>query len=207
VSMWRVTTIIGGPYVQGGGIQQFYFDQAGGTAAQAQTAVKNFWNAFISSIGSGTTFAVNAAIESVSEPTGDILSVTAGTAGTTSCTGGTTVLPMQVQGLLQLRSGVYLDGREVRGRVNIPALISTANAGGVPTSSIQTTIAGAGAALIADSVSTVGIYRRERLARTQVGTKGSPGYLSEQTHRDGVFEPASSATASTKWATLRTRRD
>jgi len=207
MDMWRVTTIIGGPYVQGGGIQQFLFDLAGGSAAQACTAVKTFWSAFASSVGSGTTFATNAAVEQVDAVDGRIILVTNTTAGTTTGTGGTEVLPMSSQGLLQLRSGVYDDRREIRGRVNIPAMLEAGNSAGQPTSATQTAIASAGAALIADANSVLVVWRRPRLARLELGSPGQPGYRAPLAAREGTFAPAVTATAATKWATLRSRRD
>ena len=206
-TMYRVTTIIGGPYVQGGGIQQFYFDLAGGTHVQAQTAVKTFWAAFAASVGSGTTFATNAAVEVILDTDGSIQGVSTGTAGTTTGTGGTEVLPMATQGLCQWRTGVFSGGREIRGRTNIPAMLESGSSAGVPTSATQTAIATAGAALIADANSTLVVYRRERPARPQVGNPGDPWYLPAQTHRDGEFAAAATCTASTKWAVLRGRRD
>jgi hypothetical protein len=206
-TMYRVTTIMGGPYVQGGGIQQFYFDLAGGTAAQACTAAKTFWSAFAASVGSATTFATNAAVEVIQDTDGAIVGVSTTTAGTTTGTGGTEVLPMATQGLVQWRTGVYSDGREIRGRTNIPAMLEAGSSAGVPTSATQTAIAAAGAALIADANSSLVVYRRPRLARPQVGNPGDPWYLPAQTARDGEFAAVSTATASTKWAILRGRRD
>jgi len=205
--MYRVTTLIGGAYVQGGGITQQYFDATGGTAAQAQTAVKNFWAQFASSVGSGTTFATNSAVETIDEVSGQITSVTSGTAGTTTGTGGTEVLPMATQGLLQLRTGVFSDGREIRGRIFIPAMLEGGSSAGVPTSSTQSAIAAAGAALIADANSVLVVYRRPRVATVALGNPGQVGYRPAKTERDGEFAVVTSAPAATKWAILRGRRD
>jgi hypothetical protein len=205
--MWRTTTIIGGPYVQGGGIQQFYFSILVGTPALVNTATKAFWASFAASVGSGTTFATNSGVEQLEATDGHIIAVLATTAGSTTGTGGTEVLPMASQGLLQLRTGDYQDGREIRGRVNIPAMLEAGNSAGAPTSATQTAIASAGSTLMGDANSELVVWRRPRLARPQVGNPGDPWYLPAQTARDGQYAVVTATTASTKWAQLRSRRD
>jgi hypothetical protein len=207
VGMYRVTTLIGGPYVQGGGIAQHYFDDLGGSVNGAITAVGNFWTAVLSLVGSGTTFAVQGTVEQVRVTDGAITAVLSGTATTKTGTGGTTLLPLATQVVAQWRTGVYSDGREIRGRTFIPALITTVGTTGVPTSGTQTTVAAAGAALIADANCELVVYRRERLASDALGSPGMPGYRSAKTHRDGISAVAATCSSPNKYAVLRSRRD
>src|SRR5262245_15082032 len=120
--MYRVTTLIGGPYVSGGGVNELYFLAAGGTEAQAATSVKAFMDGLKNIVLSGTTFEVLPVVEHVTDVTGLVHTAVAVTGATyTSANAGTIITPA-TQGLIQMRTGTYRDGREIRGRFFIPAL-------------------------------------------------------------------------------------
>lgn len=206
-NLWRVTTLWAGTYVVGGGINQLYFAKAGGTAQQAATAVKTFWTAMAGYAVSGTTAEVQNSVEELNEPDGEILGLTAVTGGTTTFTGGSANISPATQGLVRLRTGVYDDGREIRGRIFLPAMMQSLGPTGFPASSLISGVGTAVAALIADTNSTLSVYRRYRKYRPQVGVKGEPWYLPEQQPRDGISAAVATGDLWSKWATLRSRRD
>jgi hypothetical protein len=92
-------------------------------------------------------------------------------------------LPQAVQGLLHLRTGVYIGGREVRGRINIPGCSEGDSTAGIPTAVALGNYNTAAANLL--SGAGFGVWSR--------------------TH--GVLEDVISIAAGTKWAVLRSRRD
>lgn len=202
----RVTTVIAGPYVQGGGIATHYFDTLG-TPAQVITAVRGFWFAMCAFVGTGTTFTVQGLIANLDESTGQLSGSETATGGTETGTGGTDVLPMHVQGVAQFRTGVVLDGREIRGRTFIPAPIETANTAAIPTAAYVAQLNTAADQIINDVNTGFGVWRRPRVARPQVGSPGDRWFLRAQAARSGTFEVASAGDGSTKWGTLRSRRD
>jgi Flp pilus assembly protein TadG len=205
--MYRVTTKFTGPQINGGGIQQFYFDLGGGTAVQAAAAVKTFWAGFSGFLQTGNSIEVQAGVEQVVDTDGRIILIYATTGQTTATTGGSEPLSPATQGLIQWRTGVYSDSREIRGRTFIPAMMESLNTSGAPASSLVTAVNTLAAALIADANSILVTYRRERLARPQVGVPGDPWFLRQQAHRDGEFAPVTTGALWSKWATLRSRRD
>lgn len=203
----RVTTIFGGPYVSGGGIQQFYFLDSGGTTAAACAAVKAFWANFVPYLGSGTTVNTVGQVELIQDTDGELVGTAGVTAATVTGSGGTEVLPMASQGLIQWRTGVFSDGREIRGRTFLPAMVETSNTGGVPSGTFAGIAPTYSAALISDSASVLAIWRRPRLERAALGIPGQPGYRPAHSARDGESAPVSSSALSAKWAQLRSRRD
>jgi hypothetical protein len=204
-SLRRVDTIITG--VTGGGIQQFYFTEAGGTAAACTQAVRDFWDACKAQISSGITFAVQSSVPRVEDTNGNIVAIDSGTAYSVTGTGGTALAPLATQGLLRLRTGVYEDGREIRGRVFIPGVPTNAVASGAPHPDYLTVLNTAGAALVSAILHELVVYRRERQAADALGTPGVPGYRPAHDHRDGTHALVTTTSAWTKFATLRSRRD
>jgi hypothetical protein len=205
--MYRVTTLFSGTYVAGGGIQQFHFIEGGGTALQALAAAKAFWAACSGFLVAGTIGITQGTVETVDELTGQVTAVTAGTNGTTSFTGGSEAMAPQVQGLVQWRSGIFADGREIRGRTFLPAMMESLNTLGAPAESLVTAVGVAAAALIADANSGLCVWRRPRVERPQVGVPGDRWYLPAQSARVGTHAVVSSGAMWSKWATLRSRRD
>lgn len=205
--MYRVRILLGGPYVVGGGVQELYGDVGGGSPTQFQTAVKTFYDGMKNVVLSGTTFTVEAPIEQVDAENGDIVSAHPGTGATYTSANAGTAQPPHVQGLIQWRTGTFSDGREIRGRQFIPALGTGHVTSGAPSAACITAVETLTAALIAAANSDLVVWRRPRKFRPQVGSKGDPWYLPEQSQRDGEFAPVTSGSMWTKFAVLRSRRD
>lgn len=205
--MYRVTVQFSGTGVAGGGVSQWYYDLAGGTAAQAVTTTRNFWSALLAYMGSGLNITTLSDVEQVDPKDAQIIVTVPGSGGTSVASGAGDTCPMATQGLVQWRTGAYSDGREIRGRTFLPSPLETHNTAGVPASAYTTAVNTAAAAVIADTNSTFVIWRRPRKARPQVGNPGDPWYLPAQAARDGEWAPATLGNTWSKWATLRSRRD
>lgn len=160
--MYRVRTtfsgVTGSPW-----LSTMFFDEAGGSAANAVTAVGAFWGAVDNLIDSSVSWTTLADVESVDATSGHVTAVTATTPQFGAGGGGTSGIPIVAQGLVRWRTGVYLNGREVRGRTFIPGLGTPSNSDGTLTPGSATTIGTASAALIADIASILVVWSRANL--------------------------------------------
>jgi hypothetical protein len=157
------------------------------TAAQAAvTAIGAFWNSVDAVRSSGSVWTTDPVVTVFDDSNGQ----TTGTHTTTPVTGtgdvGGDPMPLQDQLVVHLRTGTYVAGREIRGRIFIPALTENANTtGGVPLAATITTVLNAATTLNAvSSPCAIGVY--------------SP------THNSGFLVQA--VTVPTKWFVLRSRR-
>lgn len=157
MALYKIKTLwSGGP--GGAGVSTMWFDAAGGTAAQCNSAVGTFWNAVRLVQSSTLTFTTDSIVFTVDEATGAVIGSSPVTPVTASGSAATDVLPWATQGLIQWRTGQYINGREIRGRTFIPGMLESNNASGLPMSSVQTTVNAAAAALIADANSDFQVY-------------------------------------------------
>lgn len=182
--MYRVRTLftggIGAPY-----LNTLYFDDTGGlTAANANADVGTFWNAVKSVIQNTYTFATQPQVDHIDPATGHITSSVAVTPVTATCTGSSDQLPPANNGLVQIHTGNYPAGREVRGRIFIPGPGEISSTNGVPTAAYISTVGTAAAALQASVISDLIVWSK----------------------KNGVFETASSTAVWATWAVLRSRR-
>lgn len=182
--MWRVRTTIsglqGGPY-----LNTMYYNVVGGlTAANAHACTATFWNAIKGSIVAGASIVIEGEVASIDILTGNVTSITPVTPTTVASTSGGDALPWVSQGLIRLRTGTYVNGREVRGRWFIPGAVETNNDVGRPNSTYVTLLNNAVAAVIADATTDLMVYSKK--------------------NRDAV--PVVSGSAWGEWASLRSRR-
>lgn len=198
--MYRVTTTFSGTWVIGGGITRTYFDVGGGTAQQAATAMTTFWTAVRQVIATDLTIAVIGAVETMNDATGAITSVTAVTGSSQLGLDDSVKLPPQTQGIIQLRTGDYVDGREVRGRIYLPAMGISSWSSGNYASGRRTTVEAGMAALLVDANSQLVVWQRPREAG--VNAAGEP-----VSQRDGTSWAVTSMVLAAKTASLRSRRD
>ena len=170
----------------GPGVMTFYFDAAGGSSAAAAAAVHTFLNDIRSRVDDFGSMQIETDVANIDVATGQITSLDAVTQDVVTGADGGEHLPGATQGLLQLRSGVYVSGRELRGRLFLPAPTEGMNtAAGIPDAIYQGQMAAAGNALVTDGGSLWVIYSRTHAAIT----------------------PVALTTCWNKWAVLRTRRD
>jgi len=184
--MLRVTTLLTGVSVAGGGMNVLHFEGSGaGNAESCRTAAVNFWNA-IGVLGNATNSAATQGdVEEVDPTSGNITDVFPGATVVKVFQNSGEVLPQSLQALVRVRTGIYVGGREVRGRIFIPGLSEAQSATGNVLDSTRTAIQTACNALIGSAPTRLGVYSR--------------------THH--VFHPAANITVWDKFAVLRGRRD
>lgn len=203
----RVTTLLSGGWVAGGGVVTHHFIAGSTTGAQATSAVFNFWNYNPGIFVSGTKFSVQAEVEQIDDATGDLLGVLSGTASSVTASGAGEGGPPATQGLIRWRTGVVEDSREIRGRTFLPAVPVSQIDDGRPIAgyiSAATTMAGL---LVSDASTTLAVWRRPRPFRPQVGVKGDRWYLPQQLERAGSSAAVVTYSLWDSFAVLRSRRD
>lgn len=169
VEMYRVKTeftgLAGAPY-----LSQMYFQSALGSAQGAVDSVGDFWGAIDSQCVPDLIWNTIADVEIVESTTGQLV----GTSQTTPANGqggaGGEPLPFAVQGLVRWRTGVYVGGREIRGKTFIPGLSEAASVLGQMGSTPQGVIDGAITAMLSDAGSALCIFSRKNLTEVLVSS-------------------------------------
>jgi len=182
-SLYRVrTAITGGP--GGAELSTMFFDASTGTAQNAADAVRAFWNDCKNFILPAYTFAVESAVYTIDSTTG--LATAATGTSTASVTGAdaSDALPPATQGLVRWGTGVFVSGRELKGKTFIPGASEAYNTTGSPTAAYLTGINTAATNLSSAGPITFGVYSRAH----------------------HTFHEATSGSTWTKWAILRSRR-
>lgn len=180
--MLRVRTSIsaafGGPQ-----LSTHYFPGTGSSdAATAAAAVRAFWDALKGKIGTAWSLDVQNDVVELDPATGQPTAVHNTETALVTGTGTGDALPYATQGLVQWRTGVYVGGREIRGRTFIPGPLEADNAVGFPLTAYTS------------------------LLTTAAGNLASAGLaVYSYTHRQ--FADVSSGVGWTNWASLRSRRD
>lgn len=157
--MYRVRTVFNG--VQGSPwLSTMFFASETFTAADAVTAVGQFWTSIQTLQGNDITWATEGDVETVDAATGQTTAVESTTPQTGAGSAATPLISIASQGLVRWRSGFYIAGREVRGRTFIPGLTSTAVDDGSVAAGTRTDIQTAADALIADANSSLVVWSR-----------------------------------------------
>lgn len=184
VVMYRVKTEFTGlPGMPG--LNQLYFSAATGTASAASDAAGDFWGAVDAQMSSLLQWNVLTDVEAVDSATGQIVGVSQGTnrSGVGDLSGD--FLPTATQGLVRLRTGVYVNGREVRGKIFIPGLTEGAATAGQMGSAVEATLQTAVNSLMSVANTELLVFSRANLRA----------------------EPVVSASVWNQFAVLRSRRD
>lgn len=183
--MLRVQTIFtgvaGSPYYN-----SLYFQ--GGSLVDAQSVhdrVADFWLALGSVLSQDLSAQVQGDVEALDPNTGQVVGVFGITPRVIIGGDSGQPLPFFTQGLVQLRTGVWVNGREIRGRMFIPSPTENAQTTGQPSGAYRNTIQDELDDLIGGTPTQLGVYSR--------------------THRQ--LEYVSAATTWTQWGSLRSRRD
>lgn len=183
--MIRARVMWGGPVVTGGGISTLYSTNDVGDAQDFIDGIEQFLNGIADRLNNNLTMQCENTVDEVDIATGDIISQTAVSAALIIGTDATEALPIATQGLVQARTGVFLGGREIRGRIFVPAFTETASSGGTPSSACKTDVNTQAGNFAADAAANWCVYSRTHHAAAGV----------------------TSATMWSQWAVLRSRRD
>jgi hypothetical protein len=155
-------------------LSTLYF--AGNTQTEANsaiTATKAFLDALKVWQDSNMAFATEAEVPEINTTTGATIQVFNTTVQTGVGSVGGTMLPTAAQALIRWRTGVFVSGREIRGRTFVPGLTQTANNGdGVVNGGTITAFSTAAANLIAAAGADFGVWSRARatFAAAQTGS-------------------------------------
>lgn len=142
-------------------LSTFYFDGSSQEAADdAASAVSTFLGAVDAQIDSGLTWSLVREVPVINASTGQpsSLYVVAAATGTGAVSGNQ--VPFASQAIVRWRTGVFVNGREIRGRTFLPGL-QGGSADGVLSSAQISAIDTAASALIADSNSELQVWSRE----------------------------------------------
>lgn len=128
--MIRVTTVwtgmVGAPYYT-----NLYADgDTAGEADAANAAVVALWTDLEGLYHVSLTARVSPETEFVDPATGAVTGVESSAGGNVQGGAGDELLPPATQGLVRLRTGVFVAGREIRGRVFLPGLTQFVNQDG-----------------------------------------------------------------------------
>jgi len=183
--MLRVRTIFSGapgtPWVS---TMYFTGDDTQAGAEEANTAVGAFWESVDDIMDNSVSWSTDSLVAQLSL-TGELQDGFGVTPVTSTGETSGDALPWNTQALLQLRTGAYTNGREIRGRIFIPGLTEAANGDGVPSTATKNTINTAAATLAAVTSPDLAVWSRAHASVSTVAT----------------------ASCWAQWATLRSRRD
>lgn len=158
----------------------------GSTAASAaQSKVMDFWGDLAPSMGDGLVISV---VESalVAEPTGQKADEYPITAAPVEGSATAELLPPSNQALLRLKTGIFLGGRQVSGRIFVPALNLDASDGGRLNPATPAILEAA-------------------VTNNLIGT--DDGDLQVYSKKNGAAYNVTSVSCWEEWAVLRSRRD
>lgn len=183
--MYRVRVTWTGVVVAGGGLSTFYMNGASGAEADCVDLVGDLLDSIGTRLNNNVSWATEPDVDSLDPATGTLTG--SGTATPRSGTGGsaTEALPQATQGLARLRTGSIVSGRELRGRLFIPAMTEADSSGG---------------GVLAAAVTAFNTALATAAARSDVAW-----VVWSRTH--GTTADITSATMWTKFAVLRSRRD
>lgn len=183
--MWQIRTVFGGvsgtPYVS----TMFFSDALGLSTQDAVDAVGTFWTSMSGPMIGAATWETESDVRVVDPDTGEVTGIVTTTPHSgAGGSGSAEPLPWSSQGLIRWHTGLFVGGKEIRGRTFIPALPEADSVAGVPLAAWRTAADAAAAALIADGDSTFLVYSRK--------------------HRQA--EGVISGSSWSQWAVLRSRR-
>ena len=123
--MHRVQLVLGGTLMPNGGLATHYFDYAASGAQTALDAVETLWTELAEFYSENVEFTADPIVSQIDPADGAIFGVTACTSTPGSGSGSGDPVTNASQLLLQWRTGVYLNGREVRGRTFVPGVFES----------------------------------------------------------------------------------
>lgn len=173
----------GGPGVT----TQYFGGSTSGEAVAAANAVRNFWFQLENILSDQYTVNVEDDVEQIDPVTGQIQQVFNAPTAPVAFTSTQHPLPNATQGLIRLRTGQYVAGRELRGRLFLPGATEDRNTAGNVDAAFITLINGNWT------------FAYGGLPSTNRPVVWSP------TH--GQLAGVTSATMWDEWAVLRSRRD
>lgn len=184
--MLRVTTRLnpsvgGGPWFS----VQYFTGTTQTEADDAVTALTTFWNSVSSELQCGGTAITGESVRLVDEASGQTIGDLTGTPGSVALTGGLQPVTLVSQARLNLLTGVFVGGTQIRGKMFIPGISETRSDSGAPSATVLANLRTAALALMNNASTVWGVYSR--------------------THRQ--FETITGISTYSQFSVLRSRRD
>ena len=186
MALMRVRTVFSGvpgtPWYS-----NLFFEGGTGLFQDAVDAVAAFWEDCSAAISPLVSWTVEGTVTVLDPVTGQPVGVIAATGDGGPGTASGDMVSRASQILVQLRTGEFLNGREVRGKIFIPGVVgSTVDADGGVETAVVAQFEGYTATLLANSATVP---------------------LSVWSRTGGIAYPVVDAPVSSEWAVLRSRRD
>lgn len=191
----RVTTqftgLTGAPY-----LNVFNFPGSGSSdAAAAAVAASNFWQGIADKLSTALSWTRSGEVEEFDPANGQVSALHSTDPVNGVGTQAGERMPFAIQGLVRWRTGVFVDGREVRGRTFIPGLTQDMNDNGTLLPAVQSDIAADAGTLAA----LLGVWSRP--------IEPDPDADPPIAGRPGQIIPVSASSVWNQFAILRSRRD
>ena len=133
--MYKVTQVAtgvaGAPYYLTG-----YFDTTTGTAQQAADRWRALLSAGVSTYAAPLVLNAITEVPTIDPTNGNLTGLSTVAVAAVTMTGAGEPLPAATSLLLRWRTGVYIGGREIRGRTNIPRMTEPDSTAGVPNAAL-----------------------------------------------------------------------
>lgn len=169
------------------GYSNLYFDASTVDAGSYQAAVLSAWDNNSGAIDDAVTMTMVNPIPIISVASGQVVDVAIGPGGSTNGSSAGEPLPPATSGLLQLHTGQFVGGREIRGRMFWPYPTEDQNSGGVPITAYKDTLTA--------------------FAEQLQGISGANGAWVVYSRAHARAEYITSWASWNEWASLRSRRD
>lgn len=120
--LWRARTFFSGA-VEGGGVNVSHWSKLPllGTAG-VEERIHDFWDSMKGLLSNTLTIMGDTSFDVIDSGTGEIVDAVSVTGWEVVGTNDAAILPRATQGMATVRTGVYIAGRQLRGRMNIPGL-------------------------------------------------------------------------------------
>jgi hypothetical protein len=130
------------------GLQTLYWAASAGSAQAAVDELAASYTGAASLIDNSLDWVIRSDVEEVDPTTGQVTGLISVTGATDDGSQAAAAMSLGTQGLVWLRTGVWRNGREVRGRFYLPGVCTSGNDQGTPSSTYQTGILAAVTALV-----------------------------------------------------------
>lgn len=165
-----------------------YHSFVGGAGQGCVDAVRDWWTAWAASMDNNNSVLVEGDTALLDDVTGNITGIDSVLPRTVALTGATQALPQANQLVMNLFTSTFIGGRQLRGRIFIPGMLSSAaDTQGLVTGAIRTAVVTHGTALITNT--------------------SGPGPLRIWSRKNGTSSVVNAVSSPTIFGVLRSRRD
>jgi hypothetical protein len=137
-------------------------------AVNAHNATDTICANLVQCISSAVHFGAISEVQTVDEATNEVTAVDSFATADHVGTAAGDILPYTTQGLIQLKTSVFIGGRQLRGRIYVPAPTETLNSAGFPLSSYVGVLHDAVDDILGNTDAELAVYSRKHAALANV---------------------------------------